>query len=112
MNLIRQVAIIVGFWFTGELLSYVTKLAIPGSVLGMVLILLALEFKVIKPVNVALVANFLLNNMAMFFIPAGVGVMCHFKILKQEWLPISIAIVVSALLVLTVVGKLMERKND
>ncbi|WP_111709933.1 CidA/LrgA family protein [Lutibacter citreus] len=112
MNLIKQVAIILGFWFAGELLSYITKIPIPGSILGMLLIVLALEFKIIKPTRVKLVANFLLNNMAMFFIPAGVGIMCHFKILKQEWLPISVAIVISALLVLTVVGKLMERKND
>ena len=111
MILIKQVAIILGFWFTGELLSYVTKIPVPGSILGMLLIVLALEFKMLKPTSVELVSNFLLNNMAMFFIPAGVGIMCHFKILKQEWLPISVAIVVSALLVLTVVGKLMERKR-
>ncbi|WP_372746953.1 CidA/LrgA family protein [Lutibacter sp.] len=112
MNLIKQVATILGFWFAGELLNYVTKIPIPGSILGMLLIVLALELKILKPERVAQVANFLLNNMAMFFIPAGVGIMCHFKILKQEWLPISIAIIVSSLLVITVVGKLMERKND
>lgn len=112
MNLIKQVATILGFWFAGELLNYVTKIPIPGSILGMLLIVLALELKILKPEKVAQVANFLLNNMAMFFIPAGVGIMCHFKILKQEWLPISIAIIVSSLLVITVVGKLMERKND
>lgn len=112
MILIKQVAIILGFWFIGELLNYITKIPIPGSILGMVLIVIALEFKIIKPKSVALVANFLLNNMAMFFIPAGVGIMLHFKILKQEWLPITIAIVISSLLVLTVVGKLLERKND
>ena len=112
MNLIKQVAIILGFWFTGELISYVAHIPVPGSILGMLLIVLALEFKLLKASRVRLVSNFLLNNMALFFIPAGVGIMRHFKILKQEWLPIFVAIVVSALLVLTVVGKLIERKND
>jgi holin-like protein len=109
MILIKQVAIILGFWLLGELIAYFTALPIPGSIAAMLLIVTALELKIIHSRDINHVADFLLNNMALFFIPAGVGLMSHFHILKQEWLPISIAIIVSTLLVLTVVGLIMER---
>ena len=99
MVLIKQVAIFLGLWLLGELISYYSHLPLSGSIIGMLLLAIGLELKWIKKKDVKEVANFLLNNMAMFFIPAGVGLMCHYHLLKQEWLPISVAIVVSALLV-------------
>jgi holin-like protein len=111
MILIKQIAIFLGLWLLGELISYYCHLPLPGSIIGMLLLVISLELKLIKTKDVKDVANFLLNNMAMFFIPAGVGLMCHYKLLKQEWLPISIAIVVSAILVMTVVGLIMKKRS-
>lgn len=111
MILIKQVAIFLGLWLLGEAISYYTHLPLSGSIIGMLLLLIGLELKLIKTKDVKDVSNFLLNNMAMFFIPAGVGLMCHYRILKQEWLPISLAIVLSALLVLTVVGLIMKKRS-
>jgi len=110
MILIKQVAIFLGLWLLGELISYYSHLPLSGSIIGMLLLVIGLEFKLIKTKDVKDVANFLLNNMAMFFIPAGVGLMCHYRILKQEWLPIPVAIVFSAILVMTVVGLIMKKK--
>ena len=109
MILIKQVAIILGFWLMGEAISLFTNLPVPGSIVAMLLIVVALELKIIKSKDINRVSDFLLNNMALFFIPAGVGIMLHFKVIQQEWLPISIAIVISCLLVLTVVGLMMEK---
>lgn len=80
--------------------------------MGMLLLVLALEMKWVKPEMIKETADFLLKNMAVFFIPAGVGLMCHFEVIKREWMPVSVAIVVSALLVLATVALIMERKND
>ena len=110
MTLIKQVSYLLAFWFMGEMISHFFISTIPGSIIGMLLLVLALEFKIIKPKDVNHVANFLLNNMAMFFIPAGVGIMLYFDILKEEWMPISVAITGSALLVLTVVGWLNNKR--
>lgn len=110
MVLIKQIAIFLGLWLLGNLISYFTKLPLSGSIIAMLLLVLALELKLIKTKDVKDVANFLLNNMAMFFIPAGVGLMCHYRVLKQEWMSISIAIIVSALLVITVVGLIMKKR--
>ena len=111
MILIKQVAIFLGLWLLGELISFYSHLPLSGSIIGMLLLVIGLELKLIRTKDVKDVANFLLNNMAMFFIPAGVGLMCHYRILKQEWLPISGAIVISAILVMTVVGLIMKKRS-
>jgi len=111
MILIKQIAIFLGLWLLGNLISYFTNAPLSGSIIAMLLLVVALELKLIKTKDVKDVANFLLNNMAMFFIPAGVGLMCHYQVLKQEWLPISGAIIVSAVLVLTVVGLIMKKRT-
>lgn len=111
MLLIKQVATIVLFWLVGEVIVYFTALPVPGSILAMLLLIAALELKILKPSHIKEVANFLLNNMALFFIPAGVGLMNHFELLKDEWLSITTAIVLSALIVLTVVGLIMEKRK-
>lgn len=110
MTLIKQISFFLAFWFLGEVISHFLISSIPGSIIGMLLLVLALEFKIIKPKDVNHVANFLLNNMAMFFIPAGVGLMLYVDILKDEWIPISIAITGSAMLVLAVVGWMNNKK--
>ena len=111
MILVKQVAMFLGLWLLGELISYYSHLPLSGSIIGMLLLVVGLELKLIKKKDVKDVANFLLNNMAMFFIPAGVGLMCHYQVLKQEWLPISMAIIISAILVMTVVGLIMKKRS-
>jgi len=111
MMIIKQVGLFLGFWFLGELIAYLTAIPVPGSIIAMLLLVVALELKILKPEAIKQTANFLLNNMALFFIPAGVGLMCHYELLQKEWLPITIAIVGSALLVLSVVGLIIERRK-
>ena len=54
-------------------------------------------------------AELLLSNMALFFVPAGVGVMVYGDLIAAEWLPITVATVVSTFVVMFVTGFLAER---
>ena len=73
------------FSFIGEFLSLISPVAIPGSVIGMVLLFIALHFKWLKLNQVEEVGNWLTDNMAIFFVPAGVGLMTNFGILGDVW---------------------------
>jgi holin-like protein len=44
----------------------------------------------------------LLRNLSLLFVPAGVGLIRHAARLRQEWLAISVAVVVSTALTLIV----------
>ena len=73
MKYLFQAGIVFGVCLLGELLSKV--IPIPTSVLSMVLLFVLLLLKWIKPRHIEHFGNFLLKNMAFFFIPAGVAIM-------------------------------------
>ena len=68
----------------------------------MILLFLLLLFKVLKVEHIEEKASFVLNNMAFFFIPAGVGVMEYFDILGAYLVPFLVICVVSTILTFAV----------
>ncbi|MCD8194196.1 MAG: CidA/LrgA family protein, partial [Tannerellaceae bacterium] len=82
---------------------------IPGSVIGMVLLFLALLLKVVKPEKVKRVSELLTRNMAFFFLPAGVGLMEAFGIIAESWVTIVTVSVISTFLVIATVSFLQEK---
>lgn len=69
MKLYVQFMIILVFSFIGEAISNLLHLPVPGSIIGLVLLFLALEFKLIRLRHIDVVGNFLLNNMTILFCP-------------------------------------------
>ncbi|QCX34503.1 hypothetical protein FDN13_12770 [Caloramator sp. E03] len=62
MRYLRQFVIILFIAFIGEILNKIFNIPIPGNILGMVLLLFALIFGVIKLDYVDEVSKFLLEN--------------------------------------------------
>ncbi|HLP04098.1 MAG TPA: CidA/LrgA family protein [Paludibacter sp.] len=97
------------FYFLGELLSKLIHGFIPGSVLGMVLLFLALFFKVINPESVKVTATTITKNMAVFFVPAGVGLMVYAGLVSKSLAAILLAIGGSTILTMLTVSLIQER---
>ena len=104
----KQFGIIFGCLALGELLALIPWLNIPGSIWGMLILTLLLERKIVNPETIRPVCRFLISNMAFFFVPPGVALMLYFDIIAAEWLPITVATVISILLVLLVTGHLHQ----
>ena len=100
---------ILFFYFTGEFISYFIDGFIPGNVIGMVLLFLALAFKVVKPNKVKKLSTLLTENMGLFFLPAGVGLMNSLGIISQYWVVIVTASVVSTILVIASVALIQQK---
>ncbi len=92
------------FYVLGEALSLLIGKLIPGSVCGMILLFLALTLKIVRPNDVDKASRALTRNMALFFIPAGVGIMSQYQLLTDNWLVLLTVSAVTTLLVLIVVG--------
>ena len=90
------------------MLSLVLGGLLPGSVLGMVLLFMALYFKIVKPINVKDAATIITKNMAVFFIPAAVGIMVYVELFSKSLMIIASAIVVSTVLTLITVALVQE----
>jgi holin-like protein len=110
VRLIKQLFWIFLFSLLGEFLSsaIASFVAIPGSVLGMVLLFFALHFKWLKIEQVDEVGTWLTDNMAIFFVPAGVGLMTNFDVLAEWWLQLLIIMLVTVAVMMWFVGQIVQ----
>jgi|GEM_PF-331676 len=76
----------------------------PGNVLGMLLLTGALSLGLVRRIWIEAAVRFLLDNMALFFVPAGVGLIAHVGMLRGYWAAVSFAVVFSFLVVLYTSG--------
>ena len=107
--MVRGITLLLLFQLCGEFLSRILDLPIPGNVLGMGLLLLGLMTGLVDIKWLEEAAELLLSNMALFFVPAGVGVMVYGDLIAAEWLPISVATILSTFVVMAVTGKLAQK---
>lgn len=108
MKLFREAIIIFGIYLVGELLSGTLGLPIPGNILGMIILFILLCTKVIKLEQIENISKFLLDHLAFFFIPAGVGLMSSFGIIKDTWLKLIIVCVVTTIIVIASTGLIVQ----
>jgi holin-like protein len=107
--MVRGLTLLLLFQLCGEVLCRLLDLPIPGNVIGMGLLLLGLIIGWIDLGWLEEAAELLLSNMALFFVPAGVGVMVYSDLIAAEWLPITVATVVSTFIVMAVTGLLAQK---
>lgn len=91
----------------GELLVVASGLSVPGPVIGMLLLFIGLLVSGSIPDDLAPVAESLLTHLSLLFVPAGVGIMLHARLLANELVPITVALVVSTILTIGATGFLM-----
>lgn len=91
----------------GQLLTGTFQLPLPGPVAGMVFLFLFLLARGSVPSDLAGVADALLGALSLLFVPAGVGVMLHFGLLAQDWVPIAGALIISTILTITITAMMM-----
>lgn len=108
MKLYVQFMIILVFAVIGETISNVLQLPIPGSIIGLILLFLALEFKLIRLRHIDLVGNFLLNNMTILFLPAAVGIMEKFNDIKDYLFPMALINLGAIFLNIAVIGFVVQ----
>jgi holin-like protein len=85
------------FQCAGEVVSHLLGLPVPGPVVGMLLLFIALRTRDRIPGPIGVAADALAKHLSLLFVPAGVGVMMYFGRLAGEWLPIVVALLVSTI---------------
>ncbi|EQB89259.1 holin-like protein [Clostridium punense] len=104
MKIFKELTIILFITFLSESISKGLSLPIPGSILGMLILLTFLLLKIVRTESIKILNSYLLDNLAFFFLPAGVGIISSFDLLKGNTLKILIVITTSSLVVLLVTG--------
>ena len=105
---ISGVFIIILYYVLGNVVSSLTGHFIPGSVIGMLLLFLSLVFRLVKPSRIRPVAEFLTGNMTVFFIPASLGIMEQWGLIRSGFIGWVGVTFISTLLVLVSTGLMQD----
>ena len=100
--MIGAIALLLVCQLAGEAIHRLTGLPLPGSVIGMVLLLAWLALVPRERLTLTHVTGSLTAHLSIMFVPAAVGVMEEGAILSRYGLGIVVAVVVSTLLTLAV----------
>ena len=118
MKILKQFGVIFGVCWVSLVIEHYLPFSFPASVIGMILLLICLLTGFLKIEHVQEKADFLMENMAFFFVPAGVSVMNYFDILKSTLVPFLIICIVSTIITFAAtaysvqfVMKLMNRRK-
>ncbi|MDX2217425.1 MAG: CidA/LrgA family protein [Burkholderiales bacterium] len=107
--MLRGLALLLVFQSLGEVAVRATGMAVPGPVVGMVLLFIFLVVRKQPPESLSQAADGLLSHLAIFYIPAAVGVMLYAKPLAEQGIAWIAAILVSTLGAMLLPALLLKR---
>ena len=119
MSVLAQICVIFAVCLASEGIAAVLPFSFPASVIGMLLLLVLLGLKAVQPRQLEQTSSLLIDNMAMFFIPACVGIIRYADVLLANFWVIVLISILTTPLVFFVTGhvvqltmKLMRRKGS
>ena len=108
VRIIVQIGILNIYYYMGVGIVTLLHVPLPGSVIGLLLLALSLQFRIIKVEYIQDGAGFLIGILTLFFIPATVGVIDYPELLSTTGLLIILAVVVSTLISIYITGLLTQ----
>lgn len=97
--------IVFGCLFVGEIVIHITKLPLPPSIIGLLLLFLLLSLKKVELSKVQSVAKTMLDYLAFMVVPICISIMQYLDIIKADAIPLLIGTIVSTLIVLFTTAK-------
>lgn len=101
---VKQLLLILAALLAGHVVSTGLNLPIPASVLGLLILFLLLLTRVLKLPDVEDTADFIISHLALFFVPATVGLVSYFNLLSGQLVKIFAPLIVSILVGLLTAG--------
>lgn len=98
MEVLKQLAIILGITLLGEAIAAVLPFALPASVIAMVVLFILLLTGAIQVKTIEETGDFFLKNMSLFFLPAAVGILEHTALLSKTLVPFLLVCVITLVL--------------
>jgi holin-like protein len=109
MTAIQGLALLLLMQALGEAIAHALGIPIPGPVLGMAILLLALQWRLLRgPVQAA--AELLLAHLSLLFVPVGVGVITHLDLVADYGLRLLVVIVLSTWIGMTVTALVLRAR--
>lgn len=98
MKYLRQLGILFALCAAGDVLAFLTGGRLPGNVLGMTLLFVLLVSGLLHVSHIEDTADFFLQNMAFFFLPACLGLLEVYPQIQTVLLPLLLVCVLTTFL--------------
>lgn len=113
--MLSALTLLLVFQLVGEVVVRGLDLPLPGPVLGMLVLFATLVMRGGPDRELQGTSQNLLQHLSLLFVPAGTGIVVHLQRVASEWLPITLALLVSTLATLAVTAlsmKLLQRRAE
>lgn len=108
IEFLRGFAIIIFFLALGKIVSFYSPFVFPASIIGLLLLFMALVLKLVKVEWVLLTGNVALKYMVLLFIPIGVGLIDYLSLIAENYVAILASLFITTLLILFTVGHVFQ----
>ena len=93
----------------GESIVQVSRLPVPGAVIGLILLYAILVWRGGISDEMSRTSGFLLQNLGVLFVPAGVGVIAYLPMIASQWWLILLVLLVSVCATIALAGLVVAR---
>lgn len=107
-SMLSALTTLLVFQLVGEVLARSLDLPVPGPVIGMLLLFLALVLRGGPSQELRTTGQTLLQHLSLLFVPAGTGIMVHLSRVGNEWLPLLLSLLISTAAALAVTALVMK----
>ena len=101
-KILKQLGIILALCLVSEVITSLLPVTVPSSVIAILILALLLTIRFLKEEQIKETADFMLDNMALVFVPISVGMVEDLELLKGQILGFLIVVCIS--LILTFLG--------
>ena len=88
----------------GESIVQVSGLPVPGAIIGLILLYAILIWRGEISDEMSRTSGFLLQNLGVLFVPAGVGVIAYLPMIATQWWSILLVLLVSVTATIAITG--------
>ncbi|MDO6442969.1 MULTISPECIES: CidA/LrgA family protein [unclassified Marinobacter] len=111
MQFLNGITLLLVYQLAGEIIVRLLGVSIPGPVLGMVMLFVTMMIRGRAPESVEQASTGLLSHLSLLFVPAGVGMITHFGRIADEWLPITLALLLSTVITMVATALIMQQTS-
>ncbi len=114
IKIMIQIGLLYLLYRIGEWISEVLGIALPGSIIGMILLIILLFTRMVRLEWIGDGAGFMVKYLPFFFIPSTLGIMQYYEVFAGRGFLLIVIVLVSTMLVMAVsglIGQLFSRRE-
>jgi len=106
---VSTIFVLIVLQLIGESIVQVSGLPVPGAIIGLILLYAILVWRGGISDEMSRTSGFLLQNLGVLFVPAGVGVIAYLPMIASQWWLILLVLLVSVCATIALAGLVVAR---